>query len=233
MISFCTRGTCSSGISSPRSPRATITPCATLENRRRDSPPPPAARSSRSAARRAPASAITSPAPAARRRPSARSSARRDPRRARGRTADRPRPSSVTADGGQRDARRVDALVLAEPAARHDDRDQLVGRACSMTRSSMRPSSSSSRSPGLRRAHQLGVRREDPARLSPGTIAGRDAQLVSLAQGKRLAAASGPVRIFGPLRSCMIGDVAPGSARRLADRAIRSRRATRGSRARN
>ena len=28
MIAFCTRGTCSSGISRPRSPRATITPCA-------------------------------------------------------------------------------------------------------------------------------------------------------------------------------------------------------------
>ena len=30
MISFCTRGTCSNGSSSPRSPRATITPWATF-----------------------------------------------------------------------------------------------------------------------------------------------------------------------------------------------------------
>ena len=48
----------------------------------------------------------------------------------------------------QRHAGRVDAFVLAERPAGHDHGAQLVALAVDVTRSSIRPSSSSSRSPG-------------------------------------------------------------------------------------
>ena len=51
--------------------------------------------------------------------------------------------------GGQPDARGIDAFVLSERSAVDDARHDLVAAPCRATRSSMRPSSSSRRSPGF------------------------------------------------------------------------------------
>ena len=200
MMCFCTRGTCSSGISSPRSPRATITPLRHVQDAvevvDRGGPLDFCDDRNRTARLRASAAAH-----ARRRRPSARSSARRDRRRARGRSADRLRPSRswLTAAAPRR---ALDALVLSERSAVDDSGDDLV-RAALVTRSSMRPSSSSRRSPGLADSISgwYGVK------MQPAAGQARRRRRCARSDPVRARSAappsSGPVRIFGPLRSCI------------------------------
>ena len=77
------------------------------------------------------------------------------------------------------------------------------------------------------------IGREDPPG-PPTSSPARDPQLVS-ARAARAACrrGSGPVRIFGPLRSCMIATWRPAARGRLANRAESGARAIRACRARN
>ena len=109
----------------------------------------------------------------------------------------------------QGDARRVDALVPAErPAVDHDDvagppRDR-------PTTSQLDPPIVEQQAiAGLRRTHQLGVGREDAARAGTARALAEDQRLVLPSSGSGRSPASGPVRIFGPLRSCMMATCRP------------------------
>ena len=193
MISFCTRGTCSNGSSSPRSPRATITPCATPQDlasgwRRRR---PLDLRDDRHRPRHVPPCAR--PPDARRLRVCTKLSATR--------STPSFRPNSQVAGVLRRqrrcrqgDAGRVDALVRAERRAVHDDGRELGGR----------PSGDSQLDPPvvqqqavarLRRANQLAERRVDPSGASRRVAFG-DPQLVA-----RLAAESERRRPAAPCGS--------------------------------
>ena len=130
---------------------------------------------------------------------------------------------AVSADAGSAHARRVDALVLRR-ARRRSRPPSSRPRSPSLARPAAR--SGRRRAAGGRRAatdrDQLGVRASKmrPGRAGASPVAMRSVVAVRRACSGR-PPASGPVRIFGPLRSCRM---ATDAARRSA--AARMRRTT-------
>ena len=108
----------------------------------------------------------------------------------------------------QRHAGSVDALVPAERSAVDDD-DLEARRGSADDLELDAPVVEQQAIARLRRSHQLGVGREDPARLrsAPGPPP-RTSDSPSF-NGSGRSPASGPVRIFGPLRSCMMPTCRP------------------------
>ena len=116
----------------------------------------------------------------------------------------------------QRDPGRVDALVLAERSAVDDDlsssavgsSDDLAARSARRRAADDRPAAPIG--PARRRAVKIA------ARLARRVACGDDAAS-SPSSAAAGSPASGPVRIFGPLRSCMIATCRPACAATLAD----------------
>ncbi len=206
MISFCTRGTCSSGSSRPRSPRATITPCATFRI------------SSRLSTRRRPLDLRDdrhdplAPGHVATRQPHVvcrLHEAERDEIDA------EPQAELEIVDvlgrerrRRQRHAWRIDALVLAERRAVHHDGRRARRADRATTRSSIRPSSRRRRSPGF--ADRISSAKRVKTR--PALPGASPCAMRSSSPGFRgigVPPTSGPVRILGPLRSCMIATWRP------------------------
>ena len=186
-MSFCMRGTCSSGISRPRSPRAIMIPlhASRISSRRSTacgrsilaisgSPGTPGApRPPASLARCLP--------------PSARSSARRGRRRAERRTRRSASSFVVNADAGSATPGALMPLCSAR-APPYTTTDEISPPPAFSTRSSIRPSSSSRRSPGRTMLGEPGVGCEDGgARLDEAySAAGHDPQRVPGAQIDRV-----------------------------------------------
>ena len=209
VMSFCARGTCSSGISSPRSPRATITASRPRGSRRGCSSACGRSSLAISGTSRGVRRRRSLARAAAGRRRSARSSGPPCRRRARGRIeiVDVLR---VIADAG---SGTPGALIpLCSPSSPPSTTVVRISRAVGVsTRSSI---SAVGEQQPIARPHaprQAGECRRDPSRAAD-EIAGRDAERVARLQRERPAALERPVRIFGPLRSCRMATSRPGRA---------------------
>ena len=201
MICFCRNGTSSSGHSTPRSPRATMTP----------------SKARTISSRLSMACGFSILAMTGRCTPTSSMIARTSSTSAAERTNDsammsavRPqRPAQVVLvllahrRHRDRDAGQVDALVVADACRPRSTRQRTSVPSTETTSRRTRPSSMRIWSPGDDVARQPGVRRADDVGVA-GDVAGGDGELLARRRGRPGRTANLPSRILGPWRSTRI-----------------------------